>query len=138
MPAPQAERDRRGICRRCMVGGALPELRQQKAGRGLRRAGTDALAERIRRARARRVQSRQSAVADNDDPTCLAMVATSAELGAGAMVQGTRQTQWRTPAQDDDRRAGAQTAGRALEICDRRRRRRRRRDEGCLIDDLKR
>jgi hypothetical protein len=32
----------------------------------------------------------------------------------------------------------AQTAGRALEICDRRRRRRRRRDEGCLIDDLKR
>ena len=30
------------------------------------------------------------------------------------------------------------TAGRALEICDRRRRRRRRRDEGCLIDDLKR
>ena len=84
------------------------------------------------------LQSRQSAAADNDDPTCLAVVATSAELGAGAMVQGTRQTQWRTPAQDDDRRAGAQTAGCALEICDRRRRRRRRRDEGCLIDDLKR
>src|SRR5271166_6467715 len=115
-----------------MVGGALPELRQPKAGRGLRRAGADALAKRIRRARARRVESRQSAAADNDDPTCLAVVATSAEFGAGAMVQGTRQTQWRTPAQDDDRRAGAQTAGRALEICDRRHRRRRRRDEGCL------
>src|SRR6202022_1290562 len=129
----RSERDRRGICRRCMVGGALPELRQPKAGRGLRWAGADALAKRIRRARARRVQSRQSAAADNDDPTCLAVVATSAEFGAGAMVPGTRQTQW-TPAQDDDRRAGAQTAGRALEICDRRRRRRRRRDEGCLID----
>src|SRR3984893_10459504 len=117
-----------------MVGGALPELRQPKAGRGLRRADADALAKRIRRAPTRRVQSRQSAAADNNDSTCLAVVATSAEFGAGAMVQGTRQTQWRTPAQDDDRRAGAQTAGRALEICDRRRRRRRRRDEGCLID----
>src|SRR6202048_1301757 len=116
-----------------MVGGALPELSQPKAGRGLRWAGADALAKRIRRPRARRVQSRQSAAADNDDPTCLAVVATSAEFGAGAMVPGTRQTQW-TPAQDDDRRAGAQTAGRALEICDRRRRRRGRRDEGCLID----
>jgi hypothetical protein len=30
----RSERDRRGICRRCMVGGALPELRQPKAGRG--------------------------------------------------------------------------------------------------------
>ena len=99
MPAPQAMLIDlggigTGICRRCMVGGALPELRQPKAGRGLRRAGADALAKRIRRARARRVQSRQSTAADNDDPTCLAVVATSAELGAGAMVQGTRQTQW--------------------------------------------
>ena len=40
--------------------------------------GADALAKRIRRARARRVQSRQSAAANNYDPACLAVAATSA------------------------------------------------------------
>ena len=91
-----------------------------------------------RRARARRIQSRESAAADDDDPACLALAETSAAFGTGAMVQGTRQTQRRAPAQNDDRGACAQIVSRVVEICECRRRHRRRRNEGLLIDDLNR
>src|SRR5271157_2132900 len=40
-------------------------------------SGADALAERHGRSRARCVEGRQSAAADDDDPTCLAVAATS-------------------------------------------------------------
>src|SRR5580698_6493241 len=50
-----------------MVGGLSPKLRQSKAGGVLRRVGADALAKRICRARARRLQSLQSEAADDDD-----------------------------------------------------------------------
>jgi transposase len=77
---------------------------------------------RICRARARRLQSRQSKAADDDDSARVAMVATSTGFGAGALVPCTSQTQWWTPAEDDDCRARAQAARRAVEICDRWRR----------------
>ena len=79
----------------------------------------------------------RSAVADNDDPTCLAVVATSAELGAGGHIFPERDQQFAR--QRDDRRlaqASAIAFDAFLEPL-RQRRRRRRRDEGCLIDDLK-
>jgi transposase len=113
---------RSGICRRSMVGGPSSKLRQSKAGGVLRRLGADALAKRICRARARRLQSRQSKAADDDDSARVAMVATSTGFGAGALVPCTSQTRWWTPAEDDDCRARAQAARRAVEICDRWRR----------------
>ena len=100
--------------------------------------GAYALAKWNRRARARRIQSRESAAADDDDPACLALAETSAAFGTGAMVQGTRQTQRRAPAQNDDRGACAQIVSRVVEICECRRRHRRRCNEGLLIDDLNR
>src|SRR5271170_4754879 len=118
--------------------GALSNLRQPKASRRLCRVGAYALAKWNRRARARRIQSRESAAADDDDPACLALAETSAAFGTGAMVQGTRQTQRRAPAQNDDRGACAQIVSRVVEICECRRRHRRRRNEGLLIDDLNR
>ena len=116
------KRDRSGICRRSMVGGPSPKLRQSKAGGVLRRLGAHTLAKRICRARARRLQSRQSEAADDDDSARLAMVATSTGFGAGALVPCTSQTQWWTPAEDDDCRARAQAARGAVEICHRWRR----------------
>ena len=113
-------------------------LRQPKASRRLCRVGAYALAKWNRRARARRIQSRRSAAADDDDPACLALAETSAAFGTGAMVQGTRQTQRRAPSQNDDRGACAQIVSRVVEICECRRRHRRRRNEGLLIDDLNR
>src|SRR6478672_4151886 len=63
----------RGI-RRCPVGGGVvPKLFQPTAGCRLCRIGADALAERIRRARTRRLQSRKPAAANNYDPTRLAV-----------------------------------------------------------------
>ena len=118
--------------------GLYRNLRQPKASRRLCRVGAYALAKWNRRARARRIQSRESAAADDDDPACLALAETSAAFGTGAMVQGTRQTQRRAPAQNDDRGACAQIVSRVVEICECRRRHRRRRNEGLLIDDLNR
>ena len=46
--------------------------------------------------------------------------------------------EWRPPTQDNDRRAGAKAAGRALEICDHRCRHRRRHDEGPLDEHTNR
>ena len=118
--------------------GLYRNLRQPKASRRLCRVGAYALAKWNRRARARRIQSRESASADDDDPACLALAETSAAFGTGAMVQGTRQTQRRAPAQNDDRGACTQIVSRVVEICECRRRHRRRRNEGLLIDDLNR
>jgi hypothetical protein len=58
------------------------------------------------------------------EPRVCAMVraptpATSTGFGAGALVPCTSPTQWWTPAEDDDCRACAQAARRAVEICDR-------------------
>src|SRR5271156_7140230 len=97
-----------------MVGGALSNLRQPKASRRLCRVGAYALAKWNRRARARRIQSRESAAADDDDPACLALAETSAAFGTGAMVQGTRQTQRRGPAQNDGRGAWARSVWRVV------------------------
>ena len=54
-------------------------------------------------------------------PTRLAVAAQSAAIGAGSVVQGAGQPQWRPSQEDDHRGAGAQAAGGAMEICDRRR-----------------
>ena len=57
---------------------------------------------------------------------------------ARSVVQGPGQPQWRPSKKDDDRGAGAQAAGRAVEICDCRRRHRRRHCEERLKGDRKR
>src|SRR6202045_1054272 len=52
------------------------------------------------------------------------MAAQSAAIGAGSVVQGPGQPQWRPSQEDDYRGAGAQAAGGAVEICNCRRRHR--------------
>ena len=74
------EGDRSGLCRRPLVRGAFPKFCQSKAGGGLCRLDADTVAKRLAHARARRIQSRQSAAADNNDPTCLAVAAPSAAI----------------------------------------------------------
>jgi hypothetical protein len=66
------------------------------------------------------------------------MAAQSAAIGAGSVVQGAGQSQWRPSQEDDHRGAGAQAAGGAVEICDCRRRHRGRHYEERLKDDQKR
>jgi transposase len=82
----EREEHRSGI-RRCPVdGGALPIFRQSPANRRLRRFGADALAERVDRPRTGRIEGRQSAPANDDDSTGLAMAASPAGFGLGALV----------------------------------------------------
>ena len=69
--------------------------------------------------------------------TRLAMAAQSAAIGAGSVVQGAGQPQWRPSQEDDHRGAGAQAAGGAVEICDCRRRHRGRHCEERLKGDQK-
>src|SRR6202035_2649633 len=52
------------------------------------------------------------------------MSAQSAAIGAGSVVQGPGQPQWRSSQEDDRRGTGTQAADRAVEICDCRRRHR--------------
>jgi len=66
------------------------------------------------------------------------MAAQSAVIGAGSVVQGAGQSQWRPSQEDDHRSAGAQAAGGAVEICDCRRRHRGRYCEEHLKGDQKR
>ena len=79
----------------------------------------------------------QSAIANNTHPTRPAMAAQSAAIGAGSVVQGAGQPQWRPSQEDDHRGAGAQAAGGAVEICDSRRRHRGRHCEERLKGDQK-
>src|SRR6476659_6915764 len=65
------------------------------------------------------------------------MAAQSAAIGAGSVVQGAGQPQWRPSQEDDHRGAGAQAAGGAVEICDCRRRHRGRHCEERLKGDQK-
>src|SRR5207342_614671 len=65
------------------------------------------------------------------------MAAQSAAVGAGSVVQGAGQPQWRPSQEDDHRGAGAQAAGGAVEICDCRRRHRGRHCEERLKGDQK-
>jgi hypothetical protein len=87
-PDPQVldSPDRPGVCRRPMVGGAFSTLCQSKAGRGLRGLGADALAKRIHCARARCLKGGESAAANNYDSAFLALAATPARIGPGALV----------------------------------------------------
>src|SRR6201993_2604649 len=58
------------------------------------------------------------------DNAHLAMAAESAAIGAGSVVQGPGQPQWRPSPEDGYRGAGTQAAGGAVEICNCRRRHR--------------
>ncbi len=76
-------------------------------------------------------KAEQSAIANlTHHPTRLAVAAQSAAIGAGSVVQGAGQPQWRPSQEDDHRGAGAQAAGGAVEICDCRRRHR-----GCHCEE---
>src|ERR1019366_1447870 len=80
------QRHRTRVRRRSLVGRVVPTLRQSTAGRFLRGAGADTLAERIGRTRTGRVQIGQSAIANNTYPARLVMAAPSAAIGAGSVV----------------------------------------------------
>ena len=102
-------------------GEAVPTLRQSTPGRFLRGPSSEPLGKKwigsITPNRAS-LKLEQSAIANNTDPACLAMAAPSTAIGAGSVVQGTGHAQWRSLQEDDHRRAGAQAAGGALEVCD--------------------
>src|SRR5437660_5376713 len=76
------EGHRPGDRRRPLVGGLVPPVRQPKAGGRLRRSGANAMAERLDRSRAGRIQGGQSAAEDNNGRAGLAMAAQPADLGA--------------------------------------------------------
>lgn len=97
--------------------------------------GADALAKRLSRSRAGCFQGRESAIANQPNPACLALAAPSAAIGADSVVQRTGQRQRWSFQEVDHRRARAQAAGGVMEICHRRRRHRRSRDEGRLTID---
>ena len=119
--------------RRCpVVGRTVPQLLQSTAGRCLCGVGADALAKRVRRSRTGRLQSREPAAANNDDPACLAVGETSAGFDTGTVVPSKGPVQWRPNPEGTDRCLGPKAADRLLEICDRRDRTGRSRDSGCL------
>src|SRR5713101_1519125 len=122
--------------RRPLDRGPVPPVRQPKARGRLRRSGADAMEERLDRSRAGCVQGRQPAAADNNGRAGLAMAAEPADLGAQPVVPRAGPAPWRTDAQDDHRRPGAQAPHRPVAVHDRRRRHRGGRDEGGAGDDL--
>src|ERR1019366_6370274 len=83
--------------------------------------------ERVDRSRAGRVQGRQPAAANHDDPAGLAVAATPACLGAQSLVPRAGPAPRRADAQDDPRRS--------VEVHIRRRGHRGRRDEDRLTSD---
>lgn len=115
-----------------MVGRTVTQLLQSTAGRCLCGVGADALAKRVRRSRTGRLQSREPAAANNDDPACLAVGETSAGFDTGTVVPSKGPVQWRPNPEGPDRCLGPKAADRLLEICDRRDRTGRSRDSGCL------
>ena len=96
------------------------------------RIGADALAERIRRSRTRRLQSRKPAAANNHDPARLVVGKASAPFDTDPVVSSTRTAQWWPSSESTDRCLGAKAADRLLEICDRRGCTGRSRDNGRL------
>ena len=90
------------------------------------------LAERIRRARTRRLQSRKPAAANNHDPARLVVGKASAPFDTDSVVSSARTAQWWPSSESSDRCLGAKAADRLLEICDRRGCAGRSRDNGRL------
>src|ERR1700686_2919859 len=82
-----------------------------------------------------RVQSRQPTTAGDYDSARLVVAAKPAAIRACSLVQGAGYPQWRTSQKDSYRGAGAQAAGRTLEICDHWRRYRRGHCEKRAIKD---
>src|SRR5690348_7988760 len=111
---------------------SLPILPQPAADRRLCRAGTDTVAKWIGAARTGRIEIGQPEAAIHHDPAGLAMAAASADLGIEPVVSRAREAQWRTRQEDGDRRPGAQTPRRTLEILVQRRSHRGRGDEDRL------
>ena len=70
-------------------------------------------------------QGRESAIANQPNPACLALAAPSAAIGADSVVQRTGQRQRWSFQEVDHRRARARAAGGVMEICHRRHRHRR-------------
>ena len=93
---------------------------------------TNAVAERIGRPRAGRLQVREPASTGRNRRTWLAVVAPSAGFGVVPVVQAARRGQRRTSEEADDRRPGAQAAGGAVEVRHVRRRHRGSGDEASL------
>ena len=94
--------------------------------------GADTLAERIRRSRTGRLQSREPAAANNHDPTRLVVAEAPAPFATDPVVPPTRPAQWWPHPEGADRRPGTKAADRLLEICDRRSCTGRSRDNGRL------
>src|SRR3954462_13726949 len=99
------------------LGRLVPHVQQPKAGCRLCGAGPHAMAKRIGPSGPGRLQGGESPATNDHDPDRLAVVAASAAVSADPMVPRADQAHGRPSRQDDDRRPGAQAAGRALEVC---------------------
>ena len=121
-PAPGAMlKNLKGLARNSPVscgGGVVPKPFQPTAGCRLCRIGADVLAERIRRARTRRLQSRKPAAANNHDPARLVVGQASTPFDTDPVVSSARKAQWWPSSESADRCLGAKAADRLLEICD--------------------
>ena len=95
-------------------------------------AGLAPTPKRIRRSRTGRLQSREPAAANNDDPACLVVGETSARFDTDTVVPSKGPVQWRPNPEGTGRCLGPKAADRLLEICDRRDRTGRSRDNGRL------
>jgi hypothetical protein len=73
-----------------MDGGIVPKFFQPTAGCLLCRIGADALAERIRRSRTRRLQSRKPTAANNHDSARMAVDKASASFDTDPVVSSAR------------------------------------------------
>ena len=109
-----------GICGGHMDGGIVPKFFQPTAGCLLCRIGADALAERIRRSRTRRLQSRKPTAANNHDSARMAVDKASASFDTDPVVSSARTTQRWSSSESVDRGLGEKAADRLLEIRDRR------------------
>jgi hypothetical protein len=101
---------------RPLVRRTIPQLQQSTTGGGLRWAGADTLAKRIGRPRTRGIQGWQSALANDNDPTGLALAATPAGLGTQHLVPRTCPAQRRPWQKDSDRGNGPKAARRPVEV----------------------
>src|SRR4051812_24476171 len=75
-----------------MDGGIVPKFFQSTAGCLLCRIGADALAERIRRSRTRRLQSRKPTATNNHDSARMAVDKASASFDSDLVVSSARKT----------------------------------------------
>jgi hypothetical protein len=121
-----------GIHDDALVGRIFPAFRQPEADCGLCRFGANSMAKWFGGERARGFQGWKFPLANDYDPTRLAMAAPSTRFGAEPMVPRAGCTQWRPLSQNGDHSTRTEIVGCLLEVYNRWRRHRRRHSENRL------